>query len=74
VENGFHVRASIADKYLIADKMRAAGEHFKDVGDNIGSYKVGIVCKKTPPVSLIQQDIADFFAFDQLQVVILCKK
>ena len=31
VENGFHVHASIAYKYLIADKMRAAGQHFENI-------------------------------------------
>ncbi len=74
MENGFHVHASIACKYLIADKMRAAGKHFENIGDNVDPNKISISLEKIPPVLLIQQDIADFFAFDQLQVVILCKK
>ena len=47
--------------------MRAAGKHFENIGDNINTDKVSVLCEKIPPVLLIQQDIADFFAFDQLQ-------
>ena len=56
------MRASIAEKYLIADKMRAAGKDFENIGNNVNPNKINVLCEKIPPVLLIQQDIADFFA------------
>ena len=54
--------------------MRAAGEHFEDIDDNIDTDKISVLFKKMPPILFIQQDITDFFAFDQLQVNILFNK
>ena len=67
MKDRFHVGTSIAYKYLIADKMRSTGEYFENIGDNVDTDKVSMLFKKMPPILLIQQDITDFFAFDQLQ-------
>ena len=64
------MHASITGQYLITDKMGATGEHFENIDDNIDTDKVLMLFKKIPPVLVIQQDIADFFAFDQLQELI----